>query len=332
MIRKRKAKDGSYKFQVRLSRKGMNEITKTFTSRKDADKWEREQIIALERTALRHKPLDLASKTLRQLIEKYRITHLPHKKGALTEQIVLDRLCRTESFVDQPLSTLTPETFTTYKNNRLTIDKIKPSTFNRQFCIIQHIFEVSIKEWGLEMDNPCRMIQKPKIDNQRDRLPTDQEHKMIMRSAGHELKCIYELLRETALRKGEALAIQPEHVRGRTLVVPQQKTKKRKIALTERAEEILRSELPPPFKLTDRGLSQRWKRLMKKLQIEDLHLHDMRHFALTKFSKINGMTPAHLMTISGHTNLKTLSRYINVSCEDVLKIIRPEKENVKVVK
>ena len=36
MIRKRKAKDGSYKFQVRLSRKGMNEITKTFTSRKDA--------------------------------------------------------------------------------------------------------------------------------------------------------------------------------------------------------------------------------------------------------------------------------------------------------
>ena len=332
MIRKRKAKDGSYRFQVRLSRKGMSEISKTFITRRDAEQWEREQIIALDQTALRHKPLDLASKTLRQLIDKYRITHLPHKKGCLTEQSVLDYLCRTESFVDQPLSTLTPETFTTYKNNRLTIDKIKPSTFMRQFCIIQHIFEVSIKEWGLEMDNPCRMIQKPKIDNQRDRLPTDREHQMIMNSAGYELRRLYELLRETALRKSELLAIKPEHIRGQTLYVPEQKTKQRLIPLTERAEEILKTELKPPFKISVSGFSQRWKRLMRKLQIDDLHIHDMRHFSLSRFAKMPNMSSSHLMVISGHSNLKMLSRYVNLKADDVLEIIRPEKENVKVVK
>ena len=167
MIRKRKRGSG-YAFQGRVNKKGMAEITRTFTTRKDAERWEREQQVAIEQCALQHKPMNLASKTLRQLIEKYRVTHLPFKRGCLTEQSVLDYLCRTESFVDAPLSTLSPETFTTYKNNRLTIDKIAPSTFMRQFCVIQHVFEIGIREWGLQMQNLCRMIQKPKIDNQFD--------------------------------------------------------------------------------------------------------------------------------------------------------------------
>ena len=167
MIRKRKRGSG-YTFQGRVNKKGMVEITRTFTTRKDAERWEREQQVAIEQCALQHKPMNLASKTLRQLIEKYRVTHLPFKRGCLTEQSVLDYLCRTESFVDAPLSTLSPETFTTYKNNRLTIDKIAPSTFMRQFCVIQHVFEIGIREWGLQMQNLCRMIQKPKIDNQFD--------------------------------------------------------------------------------------------------------------------------------------------------------------------
>ena len=167
MIRKRKRGSG-YAFQGRVNKKGMVEITRTFTTRKDAERWEREQQVAIEQCALQHKPMNLASKTLRQLIEKYRVTHLPFKRGCLTEQSVLDYLCRTESFVDAPLSTLSPETFTTYKNNRLTIDKIAPSTFMRQFCVIQHVFEIGIREWGLQMQNLCRMIQKPKIDNQFD--------------------------------------------------------------------------------------------------------------------------------------------------------------------
>ena len=102
--------------------------------------------------------------------EKYKITHLPHKseKCCIMEQGVLDHFLSTQSFVDQPINTLSPETFTTYKNNRLTIDKIAPSTFMRQFCIIQHVFEIGIREWGLQMQNLCRMIQKPKIDNQFD--------------------------------------------------------------------------------------------------------------------------------------------------------------------
>ena len=110
MIRKRKRGSG-YAFQGRVNKKGMAEITRTFTTRKDAERWEREQQVAIEQCALQHKPMNLASKTLRQLIEKYRITHLPFKRGCLTEQSVLNYLCRTESFVDAPLSTLSPEIF-----------------------------------------------------------------------------------------------------------------------------------------------------------------------------------------------------------------------------
>jgi len=169
-IRKRKNKSGSIRFQVRLCRKGMSEIAKTFVTRADAERWKREQEVSIDRCSLQHKPLDLANWTLRKMIEKYKITHLPHKseKCCIMEQGVLDHFLSTQSFVDQPINTLSPETFTTYKNNRLTIDKIAPSTFMRQFCVIQHVFEIGIREWGLQMQNLCRMIQKPKIDNQFD--------------------------------------------------------------------------------------------------------------------------------------------------------------------
>ena len=141
MIRKRKRGSG-YAFQGRVNKKGMVEITRTFTTRKDAERWEREQQIAIEQCALQHKPMNLASKTLRQLIEKYRVTHLPFKRGCLTEQSVLDYLCRTESFVDAPLSTLSPEIFTSYMNRRTKGEnKVKTSTFARQFQILHHIFE-----------------------------------------------------------------------------------------------------------------------------------------------------------------------------------------------
>ena len=57
MIRKRKLKSG-YAFQVRLNKKGMAEISKTFTSRKDAERYEREQQIAIDQCALQHKPMN----------------------------------------------------------------------------------------------------------------------------------------------------------------------------------------------------------------------------------------------------------------------------------
>ena len=51
MIRKRKRGSG-YAFQGRVNKKGMPEITKTFTSRRDAERWEKEQQIAIDRCAL----------------------------------------------------------------------------------------------------------------------------------------------------------------------------------------------------------------------------------------------------------------------------------------
>ena len=57
MIRKRKRGRG-YAFQGRVNKKGMAEITQTFTTRKDAERWEREQQVAIEQCALQHKPMN----------------------------------------------------------------------------------------------------------------------------------------------------------------------------------------------------------------------------------------------------------------------------------
>ena len=69
MIRKRKRGSG-YAFQGRVNKKGMVEITRTFTTRKDAERWEREQQVAIEQCALQHKPMNQEPR-FKNKIEEY---------------------------------------------------------------------------------------------------------------------------------------------------------------------------------------------------------------------------------------------------------------------
>ena len=57
------------------------------------------------------------------------------------------------------------------------------------------------------------------------------------------------------------------------------------------------------------SISANFARLVKKLGIEDLTFHDLRHEAISRFFEDTEMTATEIMAISGHLNRTQLARY-----------------------
>jgi hypothetical protein len=62
------------------------------------------------------------------------------------------------------------------------------------------------------------------------------------------------------------------------------------------------------FNLTPNGLRLGWDRLCLKAGVIDLHFHDLRHEAISRFFEM-GLTVPEVASISGHRDLRMLMRY-----------------------
>jgi len=95
----------------------------------------------------------------------------------------------------------------------------------------------------------------------------------------------------------------------------------RTIPLTKRALEILQS-LPHDneriFPITGNAVRLAWQRLKRRVGIENLHFHDLRHEAISRFFEM-GLSVPEVALISGHRDYRMLFRYTHLRAEDVAK-------------
>ena len=120
------------------------------------------------------------------------------------------------------------------------------------------------------------------------------------------------------MRRGEILKIQPHNIKGRILVLPMSKNgSSRQIPLTKKAIQIL-NDSKLPFVTTPNALRLSWSRLKKKGNIKDLHFHDLRHEAISRFFE-KGLSIPEVALISGHKDARMLFRYTHLKAEDILR-------------
>jgi integrase len=60
-----------------------------------------------------------------------------------------------------------------------------------------------------------------------------------------------------------------------------------------------------------------WERLRKRAGIEDLHFHDLRHEAISRFFE-RGLSVAEVALISGHRDVRQLFRYTHLRAENLV--------------
>ena len=66
------------------------------------------------------------------------------------------------------------------------------------------------------------------------------------------------------------------------------------------------------------SVTQAFGRLCKRQGIENLHFHDLRHEATSRFFE-KGLNPVEVATITGHKDPRMLMRYTHLRAEDLVK-------------
>ena len=312
------------KWQVQVRTLGSRPATRTFLRKQDADRWALKAETQVQRGGLGTGAEDIRRVTLADLITRYIATVTVKKRSRKNEAIMLGAILG-QPFTGECLTSLTAQHFSRYRDERLSM--VKPATINRELATLSHIYRTAQSEWGLPLDNPIAGIRRAMGDAPRNRRLHQGELEMILEAAKKCLKphllAAITFAIETGMRRGEILNVQWQHIDrlARTLKIPTTKTgTPRTIPLSHAALRILDAQLETkearPFPLTAIAFALAWKRLIKRSGIADLHFHDLRHEAITRFFEM-GLSVPEVALISGHKDYRMLARYTHLKAEDV---------------
>ncbi|WP_323025675.1 site-specific integrase [Castellaniella sp.] len=225
--------------------------------------------------------------------------------------------------------------------NRKTGKPLSPATVRLEMSLLSNFFDLARIEWGYTRGaNPCADVRKPKNPPGRDRRLTNREERQILRYAhGHqnlELYSIIMIALTTAMRQSEILGMRWEHINFKTRVAHLPDTKngsKRDVPLSSKAREaIMRMGLKPHgpiFSYTKNGIKSTWRFMMLRLGIEDLHFHDMRHEAISRFFELGTLDMMEIAAISGHKSLAMLKRYTHLRANRLVHKLEGTKKKAQ---
>ena len=324
-------KGDSWEAQVR--RKGHPQLSKSFDTKREAQAW----AASAETTINTGGRIQADRTSVKELFERFRDEVAPTRKGERWEVVRLNFLLRRQEFVGLRLDQCDDTVIRRYRNNRL--KQVQPQSVNREMNLIAGVFSHAIKEWGFRAANPVSAVARPAgADRARAVRWTDADIELILAAAMFDenkppkvgrdfVGWAISIMLETAVRLGELAAIEVRDVNlvGRYVTVRDSKNgDARDVPLSARAGQLLERLVQSrpidgrlfPVSGDTLGLRFRECRAESPLKDRDLHLHDLRHEAITriapKFSNI-----LELSRVTGHRSLQSLRRYYNPTATEL---------------
>lgn len=207
------------------------------------------------------------------------------------------------------------------------------SDTNHHLKRVRRLFKVAIEQGWLAVDPFARggslIIEAFEVERTRV-LSHDEEARLI---AGCErwrthLVPVIILAVETGMRRGEIQQLRWRDIdltaRVITVVAANTKTlKPRNVPISSRLRSVLaqlRQNTLMPNSLVFGGgdFKRAFAGACKAAGLDDVHFHDLRHTAITRM--IDKLPIPVVMRISGHTQMRTFMRYVNLSKQAMLDI------------
>ena len=284
--------------------------------------------------------------TLRELADKYMKEHAPRKK--VTSRKEDQRLW--EQHILPSLGSLKVSAI-----DRSDISKLQhslqnlPTTANRVFSLLSKAFNLA-ELWGYRPNysNPCYHVKKF-AEKKRERFLTTEEVAKLMEALDDEeedtrnpwvLHAI-RLLLLTGCRLNEILTLTWEEVdfAHQYLRLRDSKTGKKLIYLSTPAIEVLRN-IPKqpgnPYVICGEkkkshlvNLQKPWRRIRRKIGLEDVRLHDLRH-TFASIAASNGLSLPIIGALMGHKQTQTTARYAHLIGQPLLEA--SEKISAQIVR
>lgn len=311
------------KWRVEVQRNGTR-ISAVFESKSAAQQWGIREEAALIAQARGAYPKRTLAEALDRYIEK--VSSL--KAGERFERLRLEALKRDfPDLVGKQVGKITTADLVQWRDARLS--KVSKGSVQRDINLLSHVFTKARDEWKWMGESPLKGMEAPGDNPPRDRLPTNSEIRRVLRFLGHvtgrlpttkqqETGFAFLLALRTGMRAGEVLQLSPATVSGSVATVHHKMEyrtgKPRKVPLSRHALRLLKGF--PGFTVSSESLDALFRKARDSLLIHDLHFHDARAAALTRFSR--KVDVLELARISGHKDLRTLMAvYYRASSEDI---------------
>lgn len=314
------------KWQARVQRDGYPDVSKSFETKVDAIKWATKIEAEMDRGSFINTALAERT-TFSELILQYLQEVTPKTKSAKEDGYRLRALAR-KRIAQYSMVALTPSRIAEYRDIRL--KEVSAGTVLRELAYFSCVINHARREWGINIDNPIPLIRKPESPPSRTRVLSDAEKDRLFdilkprfKNSNPWILFIVQFALETAMRQGEILALRWADIDLNKRTAHLETTKngdRRTVPLSTRAVQILQ-ELPRNidgrvFPMNRPALCANFESACKRVGIEDLHFHDLRHTAITnmasKFSNI-----LELSAVTGHKQLSMLKKYYHPKAEDL---------------
>jgi integrase len=341
----------THQAQVRIS--GYPPQTKTFASKTDARRWAQQVEVDIQ-TGMYIRQSQSGMKTVANVMDEYERMVLPRKKRGGIDNVAALRYWR-KHLGAYSLSTVTPKLIEDYRDRlaRGIISGDKPvaaATVLRYMMALSSAFSHAVN-WGWCEHNPVKTAAKPKVNNNRIRYLSDDEHERLLTacraSDNKDLYLVIVLALSTGMRKGEIMGMRWESIvfydeRGfAKLVLGVEDTKnstQRSVLIASHAYELLRQRrtsaitgwaahtvtgfvFPSAFN-PSRPVDLRapWKSALLKAKIKHFRFHDLRHTAAS-YLAMNGATTLEIKEALGHKSTAMAERYSHLSRSHVDEVV-----------
>lgn len=309
------------RYQAVVRRQGKTAY-KSFTRRRDAERWATTQEAAIESGDF-HEERAGGRKPLADWLQRYRRDVAPGMKGWKQLKSRLNVLLKAP-FSSTPIADVTPTEIANWRDVRLRTTSA--NTVRNDLVTLSSVYEHARKEWRVVRDNPAQAIRWPSMPRGRERrVRPDEERALLAAASTKRERALLVLLIETGMRLGEALGVRyPEHLdlEARTIELPETKNgTARTVPLSRRAVEVLKTvpvaEDGRLFPWTSSTWGHRFEKIREGAGVGDVRTHDLRHEAVSRLFE-RGFNVMEVAAISGHKTLAMLQRYTHLQAPDLL--------------
>lgn len=291
------------------------------------------ELLAMKRGAF---PKKSFADALRRYLEEVSA----NKKGERYERLRIEALIRDfPRLAAKPLTDVQTPDIAAWRDKRL--KAVTPGSVQRDINLLSNVFTVARKEWKWCGESPFDGLRAPGQNPARSRRIDPREIRRLVRWLGYvtgrrpatkqqEVALAFLVSLRTGMRAGEILSLSSKNIdiKNRCATV-EHKTqhltgKPRVVPLSRHALRLLRPSLPGAvFTVSSASLDALFRKARDSLLIDDLHFHDARADALTRFAR--RVDVMELARISGHKDLRVLmDHYYRVTpAEIAARLDRP---------
>ena len=321
----RKLKSG--RWQVSIRKGNHKAIYKTFAEKAVARRWTREVENQIEKDIYTDYG-NAETITIKDLIIKYRDEIVIEHKAKVSTTHKLNKLMRYDVVAGQFLLRLRSSHIYSFQK-LLKSEGSAPKTINIYVQLLQQIWTTAKRIWSINLpaQSPFELVTLEKVNNERDRVLTAGEYKLLLEKAQesrlHILRDFIEFLYNTGARYSEAMFLKRADTDFNKKTATFMDTKNgddREIPLSDKVIDILKRY---PFGDTFFRVSNYdsykfyFKQACRKADIDNFRTHDLRACWITN-ALLSGMQESEVAKISGHKDFRSLKRYLRMKPEDLL--------------